>query len=163
MQERASTIEPRPDTGTAGDLSNALDDYEQTIAAMLDGESFHDSDLPERLAQARAAKRYAAGMSKALADLLPYIDDCEDAGQIEAAQAQAIREVVRETLNGAGVGVEEAHRADDYPLDVATYRSEMDGALCVQIDGPHDENDLNADTSPRMRIYLNDATIYEGA
>jgi len=46
-------------------------------------------------------------------------------------------------------------------LEVSVYRSEKDGALVVDMTGPGDA-DLNADTSPAIRVYLNKTILYEG-
>lgn len=45
-------------------------------------------------------------------------------------------------------------------LEVAIYRSEEDGSLVVDITGPGDD-DLNDDLSPILRVWLNEACIYD--
>lgn len=45
-------------------------------------------------------------------------------------------------------------------LQVDVYRGE-DGKLVVDITGPGDDEDLMPDTSPDIRIWLNDALIYK--
>lgn len=51
------------------DLTNSLDDYEQTVRAMLEGGPWNDSDLPERVHQAQEAKRVVEALDDLLLDL----------------------------------------------------------------------------------------------
>lgn len=44
-------------------------------------------------------------------------------------------------------------------LEVSVYRSEKDGSLVVDITGP--ENDLDENGVPQLRVWLNEARLYE--
>lgn len=45
---------------------------------------------------------------------------------------------------------------------VTIYRSDVDGAVVIQIDTPTDVEAMNEDGSPRCRVDLNEAHLYEG-
>lgn len=45
-------------------------------------------------------------------------------------------------------------------LEVHVHRSDDDGVLVVQIDGPSDV-DVRSDGTPRLRVWINEALIFD--
>lgn len=66
-----------------------------------------------------------------------------------------------ELLAAAGVRLAEAD-FEDGNVEVFVTRSELDNVIVVQIDGPREEADIRqGDGVPRMRVWLNEATLWD--